>query len=106
MNTPGHTCPAIDAAQSAFRRLAWRVNHPEHVGVTAAEVVSEGLALLEQVRAENVQLRQACAHRDIVIQRLENDVKALEDHARTLKHVYEVTAETAEHYVRAAMSRP
>lgn len=56
---PGHTCPAIDKAQSALRRLAWRCANPNHYGVTPGEVLAEGLAALEQVRAENAQMRQA-----------------------------------------------
>jgi hypothetical protein len=39
--------------------LAWRCAHPEHVGITPAEVVAEGLAALEQVREENRQMRAA-----------------------------------------------
>lgn len=59
MKPPGHTCPAIDRAQSALRRLAWRCAHPEHVGVTPAEVLAEGIVALEQVREENRQMRAA-----------------------------------------------
>ena len=56
---PGHTCPAIDRAQSALRRLAWRCANPYHPGVTPSEVLAEGLAALEQVREENAQMRSA-----------------------------------------------
>ena len=56
---PGHTCPAIDRAQSALRRLAWRCANPNHYGVTPGEVLAEGLAALEQVREENRQMRAA-----------------------------------------------
>lgn len=56
---PGHTCPAIDRAQSALRRLAWRCANPNHYGVTPGEVLAEGLAALEQVREENRQIRAA-----------------------------------------------
>jgi len=59
MKPPGHTGPAIDRAQSALRRLAWRCANPEHQGVTPGEVLAEGLAALEQVRAENRQMRAA-----------------------------------------------
>lgn len=59
MKPPGHTCPAIDKAQSALRRLAWRCANPEHRGVTPAEVMAEGHAALEQVREENRQMRAA-----------------------------------------------
>lgn len=60
---PGHTCPAIDRAQSALRRLAWRCANPNHYGVTPGEVLAEGLSALEQVRAENSQMRQAYARK-------------------------------------------
>ena len=60
---PGHTCPAIDKAQSALRRLAWRCANPNHYGVTPGEVLAEGLSALEQVRAENSQMRQAYARK-------------------------------------------
>ena len=60
---PGHTCPAIDKAQSALRRLAWRCANPNHYGVTPGEVLAEGLTALEQVRAENSQMRQAFARK-------------------------------------------
>jgi len=60
---PGHTCPAIDRAQSALRRLAWRCANPNHYGVTPGEVLAEGLTALEQVRAENSQMRQAYARK-------------------------------------------
>lgn len=59
MKPPGHTCPQIDRAQSALRKLAWRCANPEHRGVTPAEVMAEGHAALEQVREENRQMRAA-----------------------------------------------
>lgn len=59
MKPPGHTCPAIDRAQSALRRLAWRCANPDHQGTTPGEVLAEGLAALEQVREENRQMRAA-----------------------------------------------
>ena len=59
MKPPGHTCPNIDRAQSALRRLAWRCVNPEHKGVTPAEVLAEGLAALEEVREENRRMRAA-----------------------------------------------
>ena len=61
MNTrlPGHTCPAIDTAKSAFRRLAWRaIEDPTDREAIRARV-REGLAALKQVREENAQLRAA-----------------------------------------------
>lgn len=56
---PGHTCPAIDKAQSAIRKLAWRCVNPEHRGITASEIMADGLAALEQIREENRQMRAA-----------------------------------------------
>lgn len=75
---PGHTCPSIDEAQSLFRRLAWRARKelreqavrdllergfPEvPPGVWTreiAELVKKGQKALEDVRAENVQMRTA-----------------------------------------------
>ena len=58
MKPPGHTCPNIDKAQRSMRRLAWRARHPERAGDTS-EVLAEGLALLESVRAENAAMRKA-----------------------------------------------
>jgi hypothetical protein len=55
---PGHTCPTIDKAQRSMRRLAWRARHPERAADTS-EVLAEGLALLESVRAENAAMRKA-----------------------------------------------
>ena len=56
---PGHTCPAIDTAKSAFRRLAWRaIEDPTDREAIRARV-REGFTALEQVRAENTQLRAA-----------------------------------------------
>jgi hypothetical protein len=56
---PGHTCPAIDAAKSAFRRLAWRAIEVPTDREAIRARVREGLVTLEQVRAENAQLRAA-----------------------------------------------
>lgn len=57
---PGHTCPQIDAAQRYMRRLAWRVkNRPEAPEDEVQRLLREGLAVLEQVRDENKQLRAA-----------------------------------------------
>ena len=56
---PGHTCPAIDTATSAFRRLAWRaIEDPTDREAIRARV-REGLAALKQVREDNAQLRAA-----------------------------------------------
>jgi hypothetical protein len=62
MKPPGHTCPAIDRAQSALRRLAWRCANPDHQGITPGEVLADGLKDLEQVREENKQMRAAMAN--------------------------------------------
>ena len=57
---PGHTCPAIDKAQSAMRKLAWRCRHPQHESsVTVDDLIDGGLAALEQIREENRQMRAA-----------------------------------------------
>lgn len=54
---PGATCPKIDAVQKSLRRLHWRVKHPDHGGED--DVLKQGLALLEEVREENRQMRKA-----------------------------------------------
>lgn len=60
MKPPGHTCPAIDKAQGAMRKLAWRCRHPQHESrVTVDDLIDGGLAALEQVREENRQMRAA-----------------------------------------------
>lgn len=57
---PGHTCPRIDEAQRYMRRLAWRVrNKPDTTEDEVQVLLREGLAVLEQVREENKQLRAA-----------------------------------------------
>lgn len=59
---PGHTCPAIDGAQRVLRQLAWRLSNPDRaVKRDTQALVAEGLELLEQVRAENKQMRAAHA---------------------------------------------
>jgi hypothetical protein len=57
---PGWTCPAIDKAQRVMRRLAWRVkNRPETPEDELKRLLIEGMYWLEQVRAENKQMRLA-----------------------------------------------
>lgn len=57
---PGHTCPAIDDAQSMMRKLAWRANHPDHHSeITVADLLKHGTAALETVREENKKMREA-----------------------------------------------
>lgn len=68
MKPPPHTCPAIDRAQSAMRKLAWRAAGGASA-VTPAEVLSAGLLALEEVRLENSQMRQAHTH---ILEQLEN----------------------------------
>jgi len=68
---PGHTCPHIDRAQSAFRRMTWRMRrlHDGHIDEEfeailrkeIADLSVEGLAALEEVRADNTQMRAAHA---------------------------------------------
>lgn len=59
MKPPGFTCPKINKAQRAMRRLAWRARHGRKDDVS--EVLAEGLDLLEEVREENRQMRSAYA---------------------------------------------
>jgi len=68
---PGHTCPDIDRAQSAFRKLAWRIRRMRDGCVDAdltqqlrgevTALVAEGEAALERVREANTQMRAAHA---------------------------------------------
>ena len=75
---PGFTCPQIDKAQSALRRLAWRAHRSNAEaaakiteGEMAAEValrqddvsllLREGVRALEEVRAENTAMRASHA---------------------------------------------
>lgn len=60
MKPPGHTCPAIDRAQSAVRKLAWRCRRPQHESsVTIDDLLDGGLSALETIREENRQMRAA-----------------------------------------------
>jgi hypothetical protein len=60
MKPPGHTCPAIDRAQSAVRKLAWRCRNPQQATTaTVDDVLDGGLEALETVREENRQMRAA-----------------------------------------------
>lgn len=61
MKPPGHTCPDIDAAKSALRRLVWRINHDDTPidAEKVKEIAEEGFAALEAVRESNVQMREA-----------------------------------------------
>lgn len=68
---PGHTCPNIDRAQSAFRRMAWRMRRLHDWPIDEefetslrkeiSDIAAEGIAALEQVRADNTQMRAAHA---------------------------------------------
>jgi hypothetical protein len=58
---PGHTCPDIDEAKSAIRKLVWRLNHDE-TPVDPAKIkaiAEEGFAALESIRVSNTQMREA-----------------------------------------------
>ncbi len=59
---PGHTCPAIDGVQHVLRQIIWRMDNPDkQTRQDARDLLVEGLALLEQVRTENRQMRAAHA---------------------------------------------
>lgn len=76
MKPPGHTCPQIDKAQSALRKLAWRAAGGVAV-ITPAEVLDEGLRALEEIRAENRQMREAHTWARAEADRLGQEVAAL-----------------------------
>lgn len=60
--TPGHTCLAIDKAQEAMRKLAWRANNPgRSLKKDTSALLKEGMEYLEAVREENKQMRKAHA---------------------------------------------
>lgn len=54
---PAATCPSIDRAQRALRRLKWRVGRPDDGSAQA--ILVEGLQYLEDVRAQNAEMRAA-----------------------------------------------
>jgi hypothetical protein len=55
---PGHTCPAINGVQRVLRQIIWRMDNPDRqTRQDARDLLVEGLALLEAVRKENMQLR-------------------------------------------------
>lgn len=57
---PGHTCPAINSVQHVLRQIIWRMDNPDRqTRQDARDLLVEGLALLEQVRTENAQMRSA-----------------------------------------------
>lgn len=59
---PGHTCPAIDKVQHVLRQIVWRMDNPDkQTRQDARDLLVDGLALLEQVRTENRQMRSAHA---------------------------------------------
>lgn len=59
---PAHTCPAIDKVQHVLRQIVWRMDNPDkQTRQDARDLLVQGLALLEQVRAENRQMRAAHA---------------------------------------------
>ena len=57
MRPPSFTCPTIDAAQHRLRAIAWRVRRGERLDEVAA-LTREALALMEEVREMNRQLRE------------------------------------------------
>lgn len=57
LQPPGFTCPYIDGAVSALRRLHWRAkNEPRG---DEDEILQEGIRLLERIRSDNRQMRAA-----------------------------------------------
>lgn len=57
---PGHTCPAINKVQHVLRQIIWRMDNPDRqTRQDARDLLVDGLALLEQVRSENAQMRSA-----------------------------------------------
>lgn len=84
MKPPGHTCPAIDKAQSALRKLAWRAAGGVAVN-TPAEVMDDGLRALEEVRAENREMREAYTWARAEADRLGQEVAALRTRLQELE---------------------
>ena len=58
LKPPAATCPTIDTAQRALRRLHWRIRHGDGRN-DENTVLREGLAALEKVRSENAEMRKA-----------------------------------------------
>lgn len=84
MKPPGHTCPQIDKAQSALRKLAWRAAGGVAV-ITPAEVMDDGLRALEEVRAENRQMREAYTWARAEADRLGQELAALRTRMQELE---------------------
>lgn len=84
MKAPGHTCPAIDRAQSSMRKLAWRAAGGSSP-VTPAEVLSAGMLALEEVRMENAQMRQAHAYMLEEIENIRVELLAAQRDCQTLR---------------------
>jgi hypothetical protein len=84
MKPPGHTCPQIDKAQSALRKLAWRAAGGVAV-ITPAEVMDDGLRALEEVRAENRQMREAHTWARAEADRLGQELAALRTRMQELE---------------------
>ena len=55
---PDFTCPDIDDAQSAMRRLHWRATHRYYGRTRVADVLRSGLEALERLRESNRVLRR------------------------------------------------
>jgi hypothetical protein len=56
---PGHTCPTIDKLKSVLRRLEWWEKNREEDKEVLHRLVMEAHSLLEQVRSDNTQMREA-----------------------------------------------
>ena len=64
---PGHTCPGIDEARAAVRRLARMADDPG-----SSDALRDALDALERVRAENTEMRavyiDAMAFRHVAVE--------------------------------------
>lgn len=84
MKPPGHTCPQIDKAQSALRKLAWRAAGGFAI-ITPAEVCDEGLRALEEVRNENRHMREAYTWARAEADRVGQELAAVRERVRELE---------------------
>ena len=56
---PGHTCPTIDRLKSTLRRIEWWDKNRPDSTENISELVREANSLLEVVREDNKQMREA-----------------------------------------------
>ena len=84
MKPPGHTCPQIDRAQSALRKLAWRAAGGVAI-ITPAEVCDEGLRALEEVRSENRHMREAYTWARAEADRVGQELASVRERVRELE---------------------